>query len=61
MTVRGIFYCNRSVRQFMDIQAMRDRNVLLTLNDYAGKPITTWRGVPIKVVDQLLGTETRVT
>jgi len=61
VTVRGIFYTNRTVRQFMDIQAMRDRNVLLTLNDYAGKPITTWRGIPIKVVDQLTNTETRVT
>lgn len=60
-TVRAIFYCNRTVRQWMDIQAMRDRNVLLTLNDYAGKPITTWRGVPIKIVDQLLNTESTVT
>ncbi len=60
VTVRGIFYCNRTVRQWMDIQAMRDRNVLLTLNDYAGKPITAWRGIPIKIVDQLLNTETLV-
>ena len=60
VSVRGIFYANRTVRQFMDIQAMRDANVLLTLNDYAGKPITTWRGVPIKIVDQLLNTETLV-
>src|ERR1019366_5940947 len=57
VSVRGIFYANRTARQFMDIQAMRDANVLLTLNDYAGKPITTWRGIPIKIVDQLLHTE----
>jgi hypothetical protein len=60
ITVRAVFYANRTVRQWMDIQAMRDRNVLLTLNDYAGKPITTYRGIPIKIVDQLLNTETLV-
>ena len=61
VSVRGIIYSNRTVRQWGDIQAMRDRNVLLTLNDYAGKPITTFRGIPWKVVDQLVNTETLVT
>lgn len=60
VTVRAVFYSNRTVRQWLDIQAMRNRNVLLTLNDYAGKPVDTWRGVPIKVVDQLTNTETAV-
>ena len=60
VNVRAVFYCNRTVRQWMDIQAIRDRNVLLTLNDYAGKPITTYRGLPIKIVDQLLTTESTV-
>jgi hypothetical protein len=58
--IRGIWYCNRTLRYWMDVQAMRDRNVLLTLNDYAGKPITTFRGIPVKIVDQLLTTETTV-
>lgn len=60
-TVRAVFYCNRTVRHAMDQQAIRNRNVLLTLNDYAGKPIDTFRGVPIKIVDQLLNSESRVT
>ena len=59
-TVRGVYYCNRTVRQAMDTQAMRDKNVLLSLNDYAGKPTQNYRGVPIKIVDQLLNSETRV-
>jgi hypothetical protein len=59
--VRSVFYANRTVRHYMDIQAMRDRNVLLTINDYDGKPIDSFRGIPIKVVDQLLNTESRVT
>lgn len=59
-TVRAVFYANRTVRHAMAIQAMRNRNVLLTLNDYAGKPVDTFRGVPVKTVDQLLNTEARV-
>lgn len=59
--VRAVFYCNRTIRQWIDIQSIRDRNVLFGQNDYAGKPIMGWRGVPVKIVDQLLTTETRVT
>jgi hypothetical protein len=39
---------------------MRNRNVLLSLNDYAGKPVEGINGIPIKVSDQLLTTESRV-
>lgn len=54
-------YCNRTVRQYMDIQAIRDKNVLLQVKEYDGMPITTFRGIPIRLVDQLLNTEARVT
>jgi len=59
--IRPVIYCNRTIRHWMDVQAMRDRNVLLTINDYAGKPVTGINGIPIKVSDQLLITEGRVT
>ena len=58
--IRSVFYCNRTVRHWMDVQGMRDRNVLLSLTDYAGMPCDTFRGIPIKIVDQLLTTEARV-
>jgi hypothetical protein len=45
----------------MDVQAMRDRNVLLRIEDYAGVPVDGINGIPIKISDQLLITETRVT
>ena len=51
------WYCNRTVRQYMDIQAIRDKNVLLTPREYDGAPIVDFRGVPIRVVDALLNTE----
>lgn len=53
-------YCDRTVRQYLDIQAIRDRNVLLSPTDYAGRPIVNFRNVPIGVVDALLNTEARV-
>ena len=55
-----VFYCNRTVREFLDIQAIRDKNVLIGPSEYAGKSIMEFRGVPIKVVDALTNGESRV-
>lgn len=57
---RPCWYVNRTLRHYMDLQAMRNRNVLVALADYAGIVVDTWRGVPIRVSDQLLTTEARV-
>ena len=53
-------YVNRTVRTAFDLQAIRDKNVLLSSTDYAGAPVMTFRDVPIRVVDQLLNTETAI-
>jgi hypothetical protein len=55
------WYCNRTVREFLDIQAIRDKNVLLSSKDYAGDPVVLFRDVPIRVIDALTSTEARVT
>jgi hypothetical protein len=54
-------YVNRTGREYMDIQAIRDRNVLLGFKDYAGEPVTEFRQVPIRVNDVLTNTEARIT
>lgn len=54
------FYCNRTIREYLDIQAIRDKNVLLTPTEYAGQPIVEFRGIPIRVVDSLTSSEARV-
>lgn len=59
--IRPVIYTNRTGRHWMDVQAMRDRNVLLRIEDYAGKPCDGINGIPIKISDQLLTTENRVT
>ncbi|MBO0865503.1 MAG: hypothetical protein J2P16_10580 [Mycobacterium sp.] len=58
--IRLKIYCDRTVRAALDVQAIRDRNVLLSPTDYAGRPIVNWRNVPIAVQDSLLDTEARV-
>lgn len=58
--IRPVIYVNRTVRHWMDVQAMRDRNVLLQINDYAGRVVDGFRQIPIKISDQLLTTEARV-
>jgi hypothetical protein len=58
--IKPAFYCNRTIREYLDIQAIRDKNVLLTPKEYAGEPVVEFRGVPIRVNDCLLNTETAV-
>lgn len=55
------FYVNRTGREYMDIQAIRDKNVLLSSKDYAGEPVMMFRDVAIRVVDALTNTEARLT
>lgn len=58
---RTVIYCNRVVRTYLDLQAMNKTNVLLRLEEFNGKPITTFRGIPVRTCDAILNTEARVT
>jgi hypothetical protein len=58
---RTAFYANRTVKTWLDIQAMDKTNVQLRLDEFDGKPVTSFRGIPIRTVDALLNTESRVT
>lgn len=57
---RAAIYCNRIVRTYLDIQAQNKTNVLLRLDEWDGMPVTTFRGVPIRTVDQIVSNEARV-
>jgi len=54
------FYSNRTVKTGMELQAIRDKNVLISLKEYAGQPVEMWRDVPWRVCDALLTTESTV-
>jgi len=43
---RTVIYANRIIRTYLDLQAMNKTNVLLRLEEFNGKPITTFRGIP---------------
>jgi hypothetical protein len=59
--VNWSFYCNRTVRTALDIQAMAKTNALLTIESRDSKPYTAFRGVPIRICDQITNTEGNVT
>jgi hypothetical protein len=57
---RCAIYCNRTIRTYLDIQAANKTNVLLRLDEWNGKVVTTFRGVPMRTCDQILSTEARL-
>jgi hypothetical protein len=57
---RSVFYVNRTVSTYLDLQMMNGTNVNLTLSQAAGAPVMSFRGIPIRRSDALLSTESRV-
>ena len=53
-------YCNRVIRTYLDLQAMNKTNVLLRIEEFDGKPITTFRGVPVRTCDAILNNEAAI-
>jgi len=58
---RTVIYCNRVLRTYLDLQAMNKTNVLLRIEEFHGKPVTTFRGIPIRTCDAILNNEAQVT
>jgi hypothetical protein len=57
---RTVIYCNRVIRTYLDLQAMNKTNVLLRIEEFDGKPVTTFRGIPVRTVDAILNNEAQV-
>jgi hypothetical protein len=58
---RVVLYCNRIIRTYLDLQAMNKTNVLLRLEEFNGKVVTTFRGIPVRTCDAILNNEAQVT
>ena len=54
---RKVIYCNSTVATWLDIQAQVKTNVYLTQNQIDGEPVTSYRGIPIRVCDAIKDTE----
>ena len=57
---RSVMYANRIIRTYLDLQAMNKTNVLLRIEEFDGKPITTFRGIPVRTCDAILSNEATV-
>ena len=57
---RTIIYANRIIRTYLDLQAMNKTNVLLRIEEFDGKPVTTFRGVPVRTCDAILNNEAAI-
>jgi hypothetical protein len=53
-------YANRELKTQMDINAKNKPNVWHTVEDPWGRPVTMFRGIPVRLVDQILSTETAI-
>lgn len=58
--INTAFYCNRAVRTALDTQSLGKGNTFLTLETRDGRPYTSFRGIPIRICDQLRNDEARV-
>ena len=57
---RPVFYCNRTISSFLRRQVNNKSNLHLTREDYAGKKVTMFDGIPVRRCDALINTETAV-
>lgn len=57
---KTVIYCNRTVKTYLELQAMNKTNVLLQLTEFDGMPVTKFRGIPVRTVDAILNNEARV-
>ena len=57
---KTFIYCNSSIAEYLDKKATDKDNVMLSMKEYCGEEITHYKGIPIRVIDQILETEERV-
>lgn len=57
---RPAIYVNRTVYLALQEQVTNKTNILLALREWAGMTILTYQGIPIRIVDALLTSESRV-
>ena len=57
---KTVIYGNRVIRTYLDLQAMNKTNVLLKMEEFDGKVVTTFRGVPTRTCDSILNNEAMV-
>jgi len=57
----SIIYGNRTIQAQIDKQANIKTNVYYTVGEEFGRPVSYFRGIPVKLVEKLVNTEDQVT
>jgi hypothetical protein len=60
VTGRSAIYLNRTAYLALEGQVTNKSNILLQLKEWGGMTVLTYRGIPIRIVDAILNTESRV-
>ncbi len=59
-TGKTVIYCNETIETYLHFQAINKANVNLTMSDFAGKPVVSFLGIPVKCADQIRDDEKAV-
>lgn len=57
---KQVFYCNRTVRAALHKQMLSKTNNQLTMEDWYGRKVMSFNGIPIRNCDQITNTEAQV-
>ena len=57
---RAAFYCNRTIKTYFEQQLENRSNVWLTLDQSEGRSVARFRGIPIRRVDAISNSESKV-
>lgn len=57
----AVIYGNRTTVSQMNIYALEKSNGFYTVDDITGRPLATFQGIPIRMVEQIADDETQVT
>lgn len=61
MMGQTVIYCNRVINTYLHMQAADKANLFLQMKEFAGMPVPSFLGIPVRTMDALLNTEARVT
>jgi hypothetical protein len=56
----SVFYCNKTIAEYLHFQAMNKTNVNLTLDQSSGEPVVMFLGIPVRRCDALINAESVV-
>lgn len=57
---KQVFYCNRTVRAALHKQMLNKTNNQLTMEDWYGRKVIHFAGIPVRNIDQITSTEAQV-